>query len=272
MKTLYLSDLDGTLLRSDQRLSAYTVKIINGFIKGGGCFSYATARSLVTASVVTQGLDAEFPVICYNGGFIFGNKSKEIILAHYFSREEVENIARKMAQHGFLPIVYSFIDGVEHFSYIDRNVSAGTRNFLNARKNDPRRREVQIPEELYRGDVFYFACINEEHLLSPLNDTFKSDGYIYRLFAKDVYSDDWWCELLPVKATKATAALELKTLLGCEKLVVFGDGKNDMPLFSVADESYAMANAVPELKELATAVIDSNDNDGVAKWMEKRML
>ena len=77
---------------------------------------------------------------------------------------------------------------------------------------------------------------------------------------------------MPVKATKATAALELKDMLGCDRLVVFGDGMNDLSLFAVADESYAMANAVPELKEIATAVIDSNDSDGVAKWIKEKIL
>ena len=76
--------------------------------------------------------------------------------------------------------------------------------------------------------------------------------------------------ILPAKATKATAAIELKQLLGCDKLVVFGDGLNDMSMFAVADESYAMANAVHELKKIASAVIDSNNNDGVARWLEKR--
>jgi len=74
---------------------------------------------------------------------------------------------------------------------------------------------------------------------------------------------------MPKKATKANAAIQIKNMLKCDKLVVFGDGLNDISLFSVADESYAMQNAVPELKKIATAVIESNDNDGVAKWIEK---
>ncbi|MDR2568667.1 MAG: HAD hydrolase family protein [Oscillospiraceae bacterium] len=45
--------------------------------------------------------------------------------------------------------------------------------------------------------------------------------------------------------------------------------QNRLSLFSVANEKYAMSNAVLELKKIATDVIDSNDNDGVAKWIEK---
>ena len=45
MKTLYVSDLDGTLLRSDQRTSEYTNRTVNALVADGMCFSYATARS-----------------------------------------------------------------------------------------------------------------------------------------------------------------------------------------------------------------------------------
>ena len=64
----------------------------------------------------------------------------------------------------------------------------------------------------------------------------------------------------------------MKEILGCDHLVVFGDGRNDLSLSSVADESYAMSNAVPELKEIATAEIGSNNEDGVAKWLEENVL
>ena len=57
-------------------------------------------------------------------------------------------------------------------------------------------------------------------------------------------------------------------MLDCEKLIVFGDGKNDIDMFQMADESYAVANAHEELKKYATDVILSNDDDGVAQWLE----
>jgi Cof subfamily protein (haloacid dehalogenase superfamily) len=272
--TLYLSDLDGTLLRSNERLSAYTIKTVNDFVKAGGKFSYATARSLVTASVVTEGLNTEFPVICYNGAFVFGNKSKEILLSHYFSREETDDIAHTLARFDFLPVVYSFIGGTEYFSFIERDVSEGMRSFLNSRQNDPRRREAKTTEELYRGNVFYITCISNNTRMLPIKEAFEKNSRVNCIYSQDIYSDSeaMWCELIPAKATKATAASELKAKLGCDRLVVFGDGVNDISLFKIADESYAMANAVPQLKEIATAVIDSNDNDGVAKWLAGQCL
>ena len=72
---------------------------------------------------------------------------------------------------------------------------------------------------------------------------------------------------MPKEASKSQAIIQLKTLLGCDRLVVFGDGINDLDMFRIADEAYAVENAVPELKAAATAVIGSNDEDGVAKWL-----
>ena len=57
-------------------------------------------------------------------------------------------------------------------------------------------------------------------------------------------------------------------MLKCEKLIVFGDGKNDIDMFELADESYAVQNADEDLKKYATAIISSNDEDGVAKWLD----
>ena len=69
-KTLYVSDLDGTLLNRQDRISPESIRIINDLVANGMTFTYATARSLSSASVVTRGLSADIPVIVYNGAFI----------------------------------------------------------------------------------------------------------------------------------------------------------------------------------------------------------
>lgn len=55
-------------------------------------------------------------------------------------------------------------------------------------------------------------------------------------------------------------------------LVVFGNGKNDIDMFELADESYAVQNAHEELKKYATAIISSNDEAAVAHWLEKNYI
>ncbi len=55
-----------------------------------------------------------------------------------------------------------------------------------------------------------------------------------------------------------------------DRIVVFGDSINDIPMFQIADEAYAVENALPELKQYATRVIASSEEDGVAKLLKER--
>ncbi len=54
-------------------------------------------------------------------------------------------------------------------------------------------------------------------------------------------------------------------------MVSFGDAVNDIPMFQISDECYAVSNAVEALSKLATDVIGSNEEDGVAKWLEEHV-
>ena len=75
---------------------------------------------------------------------------------------------------------------------------------------------------------------------------------------------------MPKEASKANAINLLKDSLGCDRVVAFGDGRNDIDMFGIADEGYAVANAHKDLKAVATDIIGTNDDDGVAKWLEDR--
>ena len=71
------------------------------------------------------------------------------------------------------------------------------------------------------------------------------------------------------KSIQSASCFAVKQKLECDRLVVFGDGKNDIDMFEIADEAYAVENAVSELKVVATGIIESNENDGVAKYLHK---
>ena len=260
MKTLYVSDLDGTLLRSDETLSAYTCQVLSRLTERGMLFSYATARSLVTARKVTRGLEARLPLIVYTGAFIVDRASGDILRANYFDGA-AEGILRELFRHDIYPIVYARSGDAEWFSYVPGRCTEGMRTFLNTRRGDPRDHPVAEPEDLLRGDVFYIACIDAPEKLGPLAGRFDGAHVVYQ---RDIYTGDQWLELMPGRASSR----QLMEMLGRDRLVVFGDGENDADLFMVADERYAVANAAPRLKGLATAVIGGNDKDGVAKWLE----
>lgn len=266
MKTLYVSDLDGTLLRPDVRTSPFTNETINRLAANGMLFSYATARSYHTARQVTQGLDARIPLIIYNGAMMIDNADGTLLASNFFGQEAGALLGDLLA-HGLYPIVYAMIDGEEKFSFIPDKCSRGVRDFLSTREGDARYNPVATTEELARGQVFYFTCIDDADKLAPLYAAYRDRFHC--VFSTDIYSGDPWLEIMPLAASKANAARQLKALLGCDRLVAFGDGKNDVDLFEAADEAYAMENAVPELKAVATAVIASNAEDGVAKWLSE---
>lgn len=266
MKTLYVSDLDGTLLRSDVSTSDYTNRTINRLARQGMLFSYATARSYSTSAKVTRGLDAHIPLIVYNGAMIVDNVTGEILLSNFFGSDAHEVLSDLLA-HGVVPIVYAFVDGVERFSYVPARSSRGVLDFVASRRGDRRDNPVNSTEDLYQGDIFYFACIGEEEKLEPLERKYR-DVY-HTVYQKDIYSGEQWLEIMPLAASKSNAIRQLREKLGCDRLVVFGDGKNDVDMFELADEGYAVSNAAPELKAVATAVIGSNDEDAVAHWLSE---
>lgn len=63
----------------------------------------------------------------------------------------------------------------------------------------------------------------------------------------------------------------MKAILNADSMVCFGDSWNDLPMFSVADESYAVKNAVEELKKVATGIIGYSEEDAVCKFLMQRM-
>ena len=269
MQTLYVSDLDGTLLRSDQKTSDYTNGVINTLSEKGVYFSYATARSFHTARKVTKGMEAHFPLIVYNGAFIVENGTGRILQAVYFQKEEASEILSALLGQGVQPIVYSVKDGKEQMRYIRRRLHPEAAAFMDTRKGDLRDTPAEDEGQLMQGDVFYFTCIEEADKLEPLYEAFRQK---YRcVYARDIYSDAQWLEIMPKEASKANAIGRLKKMLGCEKVVAFGDGLNDVDMFELADEAYAVENAAPELKDKATAVIGGNNEDGVAQYLAKRL-
>ena len=248
MKTLYVTDLDGTLLEPDKSIKPENLKLINQLIDEDVNITYATARSLITAKQVIGDINFKIPVIVQNGTFILSPKG-DMILGNYLG----DSILDTVKDYDISPIVYSQIGKKTYFSYVKDKMSAGVKAFVDDHLDDPRNHPVNTYEDLYEGDIFYLLLIDEYDKLKPLYDLFKED--YYAVFDQEMYSHDWWLEIMSPDASKANAIKYLKQKLQCDEVVVFGDGKNDIEMFEEADYSCAVENAAPELIKCADEVI-----------------
>ena len=270
MRVLYVSDLDGTLLNTQDAISPYSIDVINRLVEEGMLFTYATARSLSSASVVTKGLNSRIPVIAYNGAFLFEPETGKILASEGFSPDERLYVREVLSEYEISPVVYSFIDEIEKVSWDISCENDGKKRYFSNRTGDRRLRPIENKEGLYDGEIFYYTCIGEKSDLEQIYKVFSTDERYACTLQQELYRPEYWFEIMPRKATKYDAILKLKELLHCDKVISFGDSINDIPMFRISDECYAVANAADSLKEIATGVILDNNSDSVAKWLEEQ--
>ena len=266
-KTLYVTDLDGTLLNTKDRISDFSLQVMNSLVDRGLLFSYATARSLSSASIVTKGLSATLPVIVYNGTFLINPVTKEVLSSIGFSKKQTSYLKNILEENKIFPLVYSYQEEQEKVSWVWGQETEGMKYYLANREGDRRMTPLSDYQKLYQGQVFYITCIGEKEKLQPVFEMLKDHSEYNCIFQQELYRQEYWCEIMLKNATKAKAILKLKEITGCERIVSFGDAINDLPMFSISDECYAVENAVEELKRAATGIIASNDKDGLAHWL-----
>ena len=271
LKTLFVSDLDGTLLTSKECISEYSLKHLNELIDGGLAFTYATARSLNSAAKACWGLRQNLPVILYNGAVIMEPSTRRMLYNNHFNRGQLMYLKELFYRHNAWPLVYSFRGLEERVSWVTEKETAGMRRYLERRKDDPRLHPVTSREELAGDEIFYFNCIGKKEDLDALHEEVENSLDMKCIYERETYQTDYWCEIMPRSTSKGAAAEELKKILAAEKLVVFGDGINDVELFKSADEKYAMKNADESRKALATSVIGYSEEDGVVKFIMENL-
>lgn len=267
-KTLYVSDLDGTLLDRRDRLPEYTVRTLNALLECGMLFTFATARSWHSAHVVTEGLSPGLPWIVHNGAMLCDGRTGSRTDQVTFTGPQRREVLDLCGELGLWPLCYGILNGEEKVFYLeDIRRHPGMEHYLVSRKGDKRLTPVSSPEELLQGGTYYFTFIGDREALAPLWERIKELDWLNLTFQRELYRDEHWLEITPKEATKARAALRLKERLGCDRLVAFGDAMNDLPLFGAADESCAVENAMPPVRQAATRVIGSNEEGGVARFL-----
>lgn len=270
-KTLYVSDLDGTLMRNNEKLSRYTVSVINELVEKGLSFTYATARSVESARAITGDLKLKLPVITRNGAVLADNTTGKHLKKSVFTQDEVDLLKTMLPEISSCGFVSCFIeDDIMIRTYMPGEHTEGLQGYIDYYENDPTLRKADDLNELYCGLPGYVTMIGEREKIAPIYEKAKEYKGWESMFQKDTYRDEYWLEICPQNCTKAKTILKLKEELGYEKLVVFGDSPNDISMFRIADESYAVSNALDELKQIATQIIGSNEEDAVSNFLKER--
>jgi len=272
MKTLYVTDLDGTLLKNDKSISDFTVATLNQLIEEGKLITYATARSFMSSKSLTGKINFNLPVITRNGSVFASHvENKEIEIAE-FSKENISKLKELLSQvlykTGFIT---TYIDGKMTKIFSRGNLTDGLNRYLEEHANDKNLIFADKDEDFFTGTVTYITMISEKEDLQATYEKVSALEDWECIFQKDTYSEDFWLEICPKNSTKAKSVLKLKEQLGCDKVVVFGDGVNDLSMFEVADLACAVENASEEVKNHADKVILSNEEDGVARFIKEDM-
>ncbi|MDO4421741.1 MAG: HAD family hydrolase [Eubacteriales bacterium] len=268
--TLYVSDLDGTLMRNNEKLSEYTVKTLNELLRQGLPFTFATARSIESARVITGELEIKLPVITRNGAVLADNTTGRHIQKSVFTKEEVELLKQMLPELPSCGFVSCFLDDIMIRKYMPADHTEGLKGYIDYYKDDPSMVKADNIDEMFQGAPGYVTMIGAREHIAPLYEKVKQYKGWESLFQKDTYREEFWLEICPQNCTKAKSILRVKEQLGYEKLVVFGDSLNDISMFKIADEAYAVANAMDELKAFATGVIGTNEEDSVVEFLKER--
>ncbi|MCR5617909.1 MAG: HAD family hydrolase [Clostridiales bacterium] len=271
-KTLYVTDLDGTLLRSDKTLSGYTEKTVNSLVEEGMAITYASARSVLTAREVAGGLKLRLPVITRNGTVFADHGTGRMLEKALFAPEEISKLKEILPDIGCRGNTTRYVEDKMQTLYIPGEHVPGMEEYLKDRKDDPRLFAVKTTEEMFEGEIGYISMLDDRDVLYPVYERLRSETSLECVFQKDTYVKEYWLEICPENSTKAKAILKLKKKLGFDKLVVFGDSVNDLPMFEIADEAYAVSNAIKEVRDKATGILGSNDEDSVARFLLKERM
>ena len=270
-KTLYVSDLDGTLLNDDSQLSQGTIDTLNHIIvEQGGLFTVATARTPATVVPLLQQVHATLPFIVIGGAAMWNPVTGGYEHTRGIAVATVNAVADVFDRHGLYPFIYRRHGNMLHTHHYGP-LSPQEERFVAARQHLPLKK-------FFLGDGDYRNSADEALLIFSMNKY-----AVLKTLAEDlranvptcsvmVYHDNFdpsegYLEIFTAGTSKAGAIRLLAHEVGAQRIVVFGDNRNDIAMMQAADHSVAVGNAFPEVKAAASEVIGLNTADSVARWI-----
>lgn len=255
MNFIIAIDSDGTLKRSDGTISETTKEAIRRQLKKSNIVVICTARPRYHTIRVSEEVGASDYIISSNGSEIFNKKTNELIWAVYLTKEDCI-ILYEYAQKHKIRIMFV----LENTEY----VTQFTRNNNQVLLNDDNFNHV------LNGNVKQAMIIGaEKEKIKKFKEIVQNDYKLNVVDSSKEKSSEMWFSVVSKDSSKGLALVKLAEYLKItsNNIIAIGNDNNDISMFKVAKISVAVSNATKEAKNTAMVITKSNDEDGVAYYL-----
>lgn len=268
MKKLIAVDIDGTLINSDYKITERTKKALIQAQREGHKLVISSGRppSGIKGYAYELEMDKyESYISAQNGTIVVDMKTKERVIEHFL---EVDLVREILAYCESIGIDYMIFKGKQVFS---TKMDTYKLAEVTEKNSDI---EIILDEDLTKNIDFSPHNI----LLAQDETTISKPAKLlldkYGDQTSQMYSETYYYEIMPKDVSKGYALLEIAEYLGIDKenIIAFGDQDNDMSMIKMAGVGVAMGNAIDSLKEAADYVTLTNNEDGIAAYLEKYLL
>ena len=271
---LFVTDLDGTLLNSNKEVSIKSTEILNKLIDNGVNFTVATARTPATVVDLLQDVNLKLPAVLMNGVLLYDIKEEKYINIKEIEKDTVDKVFDVLNKFDKNAMVYG-IRNNHLWVYHKEFEYSWEYNFYKERADRKQKTFLKVEnyqECINESKIINFIVFDKYEKIKGIYEELKKIDEISVEYYEDIYEKGcYFLEAYSAEASKANGIKLLSDYIEHDKLICFGDNLNDIPMFELADECYATANAVERVKEISTDVIGSCDEDGVALFMEKKL-
>ena len=250
---MVVSDLDGTLLHSDKKVSQYTQDVIAQLQQRGIRFAFATARPMWwNISELLQGIHCDGGI--YNNGAVI--KAGERLVAQYTVSEPLTLIHTILSDRPETE-VWAEMAGECYANFSAERIWPG----IEYKRTD----FSDVP-----------PCPYSYKVILGCDDPKKMKSY-EKYLSPELYmqmSENVIAMIMHRKSNKLDAVTTLCSHLGLDisQVVAFGDDLNDISMLTGCGAGVAVGNALEPVKAAADSVCGSNDEDGPARWMAENLL
>ncbi len=265
---LIASDLDGTLLNDEGKISEVTRESVRKLRDGGMLFAIMTARAHSSAERIADELGLDAPIISLDGGLVRIPHAEENIFACYIK----ESIVKKVIAKADEQIVSN--DGITLF-VDDKIVRRESETILPTYIGDFELGDLEVEDLNPFANRTIQIIIGGDSRRAITTIARKASGIFSRvgvkIYRSSRYDNRWYLEIKNKNYSKATGLVHLERYLHVKKteVAVLGDFRNDLEAFERAGIRVAMKNAVWELKQKADLVTEmTNNDDGAAEFFE----